>query len=168
MNNVSPQGGGGSDEEDEEGEEEEDGSDEGGEDGIEEEDIEEPAENEPEHHDTLHGPPDEDAVPFTSARSHSPSQDSESSRSRSASPSSLPDRTAALSLSPSENAHSRTKYHDGGPDLKEKVHSEVSKRRVREVRKHHSKKGAQRVGRPKGSKAKQDARVKVDGGGFWD
>ncbi|KZT75190.1 RIO1-domain-containing protein [Daedalea quercina L-15889] len=98
--------------------------------------------------------------------------DDASPRSRSDSPSSLsslPERTGALLLSPSEHRHlSKAKDRATEPDVKEKVHTEVSKRRAKEVRKYHSKKGAQRVGRPKGSKAKQDARVKVDGGSFWD
>ncbi|KAI0734552.1 RIO1-domain-containing protein [Fomitopsis betulina] len=152
------------------GSDEEEGSDEDEEDDTEEGDIKDPADNEPENNDPLHKPVDEDDAPPTPARSHPASQDSNPSRSRSASSSSLPDRVAALSLSPSEHTHSHTKHHDGGTDaeFKDKVHSEVARQRVREVRKYHSKKGAQRIGRPKGSKAKQDTRVTVDGGGFWD
>ena len=160
MNNASTHDESGDSDDEEEEEEEEDKED--GAEGIEQ------SADEPEKNDQQHDPLDEDNVPSTSARSHSPSQDSNSSHSRSPSPSSLADRTTALSLSPSEHAHTTTKYHDAGSDVKEKVHSEVSKRRAREVRKYHSKKGAQRIGRPKGSKAKQDTRVKVDGGGFWD
>ena len=49
-----------------------------------------------------------------------------------------------------------------------KVQAEVGKQRAREQRKYHSKKGAQRSGgRAKGSKAKTDNRLQLQGG-FWD
>ena len=167
MNNVSTQHESGDSDEEEEEEEEEEESEEEGEDNRVEDGFDEPADNEPGSH-RINDPADEAGVPSASARSRSPSRDSDPSHSRSPSPSSLADRTAALSLSPSDHAHTGAKHRDDGPHIKEKVHSEVSKRRAREVRKYHSKKGTQRIGRPKGSKAKQDARVKVDGGGFWD
>ncbi|KAI0313739.1 hypothetical protein OF83DRAFT_1043231, partial [Amylostereum chailletii] len=52
--------------------------------------------------------------------------------------------------------------------LREKAAMEASKTRSRQQRKYHSKRSAQRVGRAKGSKAKQDTRVKVDASGIWD
>lgn len=54
-------------------------------------------------------------------------------------------------------------------DIKERAAAEASKQRAQQQRKYHSKRGAQKVGgRHKGSKAKQDTRVKPDRGGFWD
>ena len=86
----------------------------------------------------------------TSSRSHS------HSRSRSQSPSSLIERTAALSVS----------THD---TVRERAATEAAKLRAKQHRKYHSKRGAQRIGgRQKGSKAKMDTRVKPDKGGFWD
>jgi RIO kinase 2 len=78
-------------------------------------------------------------------------------QSRSPSPSSLAKMTAALSLS--------TSQHSGIKDI---VSSDLAKQRARERQKYHSKRGAHRIGRPKGSKAKQDNRVKVDKSGFWE
>ncbi|KII93580.1 hypothetical protein PLICRDRAFT_171314 [Plicaturopsis crispa FD-325 SS-3] len=75
--------------------------------------------------------------------------------SRSPSPDSLEKMTAALSLR--DNNH-----------LRDTVSSDIARSRAREQRKHHSKRGARRVGRPMGSKAKQDTRVKVDSSGMWD
>jgi len=51
--------------------------------------------------------------------------------------------------------------------LKEIVSNDLS-RNARRHSKHHSKKGARLVGRAKGSKAKQDTRVKLGSGKFWD
>ncbi|KAI8980655.1 RIO1-domain-containing protein [Trametes punicea] len=91
-----------------------------------------------------------------------------SARSRSPSPSSsLAEGTAALSLS----AGRARRRSSGAPpkDISEKVQSEVSKQRARQQRKYHSKKSSQRIGgRARGSKWKQDAKVKVDSGGFFD
>ncbi|KAH9937126.1 Rio2, N-terminal-domain-containing protein [Fomitopsis serialis] len=153
-----------SDEEDEEEDEEEVG--EVGEEG--EEEVKHAGEEDNQsQHPSLDADRD-DASSQSDRRSGAPSPSSRHS-SRSASPSSLADRTAVLSLSASEHPSSSTAKQAGAAaDFKEKVHSEVSKRRAREVRRYHSKKGAQRIGRPKGSKAKQDVRVKMDGGGFWD
>ncbi|KZT30451.1 hypothetical protein NEOLEDRAFT_1054260 [Neolentinus lepideus HHB14362 ss-1] len=53
--------------------------------------------------------------------------------------------------------------HDGG--VREVVSSQINKKHARQQKKFHSKKGA---GRPKGSKAKQDTRVKVDMSSGWD
>ncbi|KAI0800910.1 RIO1 family-domain-containing protein [Fomes fomentarius] len=103
--------------------------------------------------EAAHGPSDDDDVP---SRADSPRRPGSPSRSRSRS---LADRTAGMSLAPGR----------GTKDITEKVQSEVSKQRAREQRKYHTKKSAQRSGgRQKGSKRKQDTRIKVDGGGFWD
>jgi RIO kinase 2 len=72
-------------------------------------------------------------------------------RSRSASPS-LEEMTHGLSL-------------DG---IKNIVSSDLTKVRARQHRKYHSKRGARNVGRPQGSKAKQDTRVKPDQSGVWE
>ena len=53
-------------------------------------------------------------------------------------------------------------------EMRDKAATEVHKRRAREKQKHHSRRGAERIGRAKGSKAKQDNRVKLDKGGLWD
>lgn len=74
-------------------------------------------------------------------------------RSRSASPDTLAKMTAALKL--------RT------VDVRDRVASDLAKRQ-RQQKKYHGKRGAQRVGRPQGSKGKQDERVKLDRGGIWD
>lgn len=74
-------------------------------------------------------------------------------RSRSPSPDTLAKMTAALTLR--------------ATDVRERVATDLAKRQ-RQQKKYHTKRGAQRVGRPQGSKAKQDQRVKVDRGGIWD
>ena len=50
--------------------------------------------------------------------------------------------------------------------IKDKVTSELAKNRSQQQRKYHSRKSAKRAGRPKGSKAKQDTRIKLEPG--WD
>ncbi|KZT40090.1 RIO1-domain-containing protein [Sistotremastrum suecicum HHB10207 ss-3] len=57
---------------------------------------------------------------------------------------------------------------DKTDSLKETVSAEVSKRRAREESKHHARRSTKRMGRARGSKAKQDTRVKADTSGFWD
>ncbi|KAH7931056.1 RIO1-domain-containing protein [Leucogyrophana mollusca] len=73
-------------------------------------------------------------------------------QSRSPSPDSLAKMTASLSL------HS---------NIRDKVSTDLAKR-ARQQRKYHTKRGAQRAGRPQGSKAKQDTRVKLDKSGVWE
>lgn len=51
--------------------------------------------------------------------------------------------------------------------IKERVVSDIARQQARQG-KHHTKRSARKIGRPKGSKAKQDARVKLDYGGGWD
>jgi RIO kinase 2 len=51
-------------------------------------------------------------------------------------------------------------------EIRDKAAVEAYKRRAREKQKHHSRRGTERIGRAKGSKAKQDNRVKLDN--FWD
>jgi RIO kinase 2 len=53
-------------------------------------------------------------------------------------------------------------------EIREKAANEGYKRRAREKQKYHSRRGAERIGRAKGSKGKQDNRVKLDKGGLWD
>ncbi|KAI0830670.1 RIO1 family-domain-containing protein [Trametes gibbosa] len=91
----------------------------------------------------------------------------QSARSRSGSPaSSVADGTAALSLRSGRGAR---QWASASKDISDKVQSEVSKQRARQQRKYHTKKGAQRMGgRPQGSKRKQDTKIKVDSGGFWE
>lgn len=52
--------------------------------------------------------------------------------------------------------------------IKDIVSSDLTKARARQHRKYHSKRGARNAGRPQGSKAKQDTRVKIDQSGVWD
>lgn len=72
-------------------------------------------------------------------------------RSRSVSPSTLEKMMAAMDLS----------------GIKDKVASDLSKSRNKQQRKHHSKRAVRKAGRPQGSKAKQDLRVKPDRQGDW-
>ncbi|KAI0756645.1 RIO1 family-domain-containing protein [Daedaleopsis nitida] len=89
-----------------------------------------------------------------------------SARSRASSADSVVGRTGGLSL---KSAQRGPGAGSGAREISERVQSEVVKQRSRQQRKYHSKKGAQRMGgRAKGSKRKQDTRIKVDGGGFWD
>ncbi|KAG5648047.1 hypothetical protein DXG03_007082 [Asterophora parasitica] len=102
---------------------------------------------------TQKGPGDEndeslDAPPEATDRalSRSPPQ------SRPTSPQSLVKLTSALDLN----------------GIKGIVSADLTKARASEKRKHHSKSGVRRAGRPQGSKAKQDTRVKLDRGGIWE
>jgi len=74
-------------------------------------------------------------------------------RSRSPSPDTLAKMTAALTLR--------------SVDVRERVATDLAKRQ-RQQKKYHGRRGGGRAGRPQGSKAKQDQRVKLDGGGIWD
>jgi len=53
-------------------------------------------------------------------------------------------------------------------DIKDIVSSDLTKERARQQRKYHSKKRASHAGRPQGSKAKLDTRIKMDRGGISD
>ncbi|KAI0283270.1 hypothetical protein BGY98DRAFT_717121 [Russula aff. rugulosa BPL654] len=55
-----------------------------------------------------------------------------------------------------------------GQEIRDKAANEAYKQRAREKQKYHSRRGAERIGRAKGSKAKQDNRVKLDKDGLWD
>ena len=77
-------------------------------------------------------------------------------QSRSPSPSSLEKMTASLNLSAEQS------------DIKGIVSSDLKKQRARQGRKYHSKRGARRAGRPQGSKAKQETRLKLDKSGVWE
>jgi RIO kinase 2 len=52
-------------------------------------------------------------------------------------------------------------------EIRNKAAIDAFKGRAREKQKYHSRRGAERIGRPKGSKAKQDNRVQVDKSGLW-
>jgi len=52
-------------------------------------------------------------------------------------------------------------------EIKNKVTSDLSKSMAKQQRKYHSKRAVRKAGRPQGSKAKQDTRVKVDHHGVW-
>ncbi|KAI0030654.1 hypothetical protein K488DRAFT_27925, partial [Vararia minispora EC-137] len=51
--------------------------------------------------------------------------------------------------------------------IMDKALFEASRAYARQQRKYHSKRGVQRAGRPKGSKAKQDNHVKLDRNSLW-
>ncbi|CAA7266509.1 unnamed protein product [Cyclocybe aegerita] len=54
------------------------------------------------------------------------------------------------------------------PDIKTIVSHDIAKRRTQQQRKHHSRRSARNAGRPQGSKAKQDKRVKLsEHAGLW-
>lgn len=74
-------------------------------------------------------------------------------RSRSPSPDTLAKMAASLSLQSAA--------------FRDRVASDLAKR-SRQQKKYHTKRGAQRAGRPQGSKAKQDTRVKLDNSGIWE
>ncbi|OAX42389.1 RIO1-domain-containing protein [Rhizopogon vinicolor AM-OR11-026] len=74
-------------------------------------------------------------------------------RSRSPSPDTLAKMAASLSLQSAA--------------MRDRVASDLAKR-SRQQKKYHTKRGAQRAGRPQGSKAKQDTRVKLDRSGIWE
>lgn len=74
-------------------------------------------------------------------------------RSRSPSPDTLAKMAASLSLQDAA--------------FRDRVASDLAKR-SRQQKKYHTKRGAQRAGRPQGSKAKQDTRIKVDKSGIWE
>lgn len=73
-------------------------------------------------------------------------------RSRAVSPASLQKMTAALDIN----------------GIRDIVSSDLTKVRARQQRKYHSKRGARHAGRPQGSKAKQDTRIKLDKSGVWE
>jgi RIO kinase 2 len=98
----------------------------------------------------LHETPDansqEDTIsPPRSDLSRSPPQ------SRSVSPATLEKMMDALDLN----------------EIKNKVTSDLSKSMAKQQRKYHSKRAVRKAGRPQGSKAKQDTRVKADHNGVW-
>ena len=80
------------------------------------------------------------------------------------------ERPSSVSPSPVEQLASKVEsaLSVKGKEMRDKAATEVHKRRAREKQKHHSRRGAERIGRAKGSKAKQDNRVKLDKGGLWD
>ncbi|KAJ7631013.1 RIO1 family-domain-containing protein [Roridomyces roridus] len=98
---------------------------------------------------------DEEAVPAKE------DEDDETSSQRPLSRS--PPRSRAGSISLEASAASLTLN-----SVKEIVSADLSKSRLQQKRKYHSKRGAQRAGRSQGSKAKQDTRVKLDSSGVWD
>ena len=121
-----------------------------------------------------------------SARSDSDSSvDSRSSfarRSRAPSPTdSLVEHAASLRLEPSEDAEPASGPLEKAisnnttaepvaelPPIRERVAADIGRRHAKQTSKYHSKRGVRKIGRPKGSKAKQDLRVKVDRNGVWD
>ncbi|KZW02603.1 RIO1-domain-containing protein [Exidia glandulosa HHB12029] len=57
---------------------------------------------------------------------------------------------------------------DGTRKIKERVASDVSRQRARQQRKHHTGKAGRNIGRPKGSKAKADGRVRAGDYAGWE
>lgn len=98
-------------------------------------------------------------------------------RSRAPSPTdSLIAHTSALQLrSPTKTSHraGTDESEEGEAKLsrdaiRERIASDITRLQARQTSKYHSKRSTRRVGRPKGSKAKQDTRVKIDRSGVWD
>lgn len=154
------QGAGREDMEEEEGE---DSSEEGSEDGSDEGSEHAPAD--------LAGDTTQQPSSISSRRSRAPSPTE-----------SLVEHTACLKLTtpiPTSNNISQESEDSEGEseddeaptprrdNLKDRVASDITRHQARQA-KYHSKRGARKVGRPKGSKAKQDTRVKQDTSGFWD
>jgi RIO kinase 2 len=149
-----------SDEEEEE-EEEESEDDDGHEDNVE---VDGGSESEMQEHKDLQDPLSTEAPSCSQPSADSPgvisrhtsrmSQLSRSPpRSRSPSPDTLAKMAASLSLQDAA--------------FRDRVACDLAKR-ARQQKKYHTKRGAQRAGRPQGSKAKQDTRVKVDKSGIWE
>ncbi|KAH8120430.1 RIO1 family-domain-containing protein [Phellopilus nigrolimitatus] len=127
-----------------------------------------------------------DADETDDSGAHSDTSSAASRRSRAPSPTdSLIAYTASLTLSPpalpdadvddadglDPGLETVTRSGDSHPEansIKERVASDISRHRARQTSKYHSKRGAKKIGRPKGSKAKQDLRVKVDQSGVWE
>jgi RIO kinase 2 len=65
-----------------------------------------------------------------------------------------------------ENSHSVNASER--KDIRDKAAIDAYKERARQKQKYHSRRGAERIGRAKGSKGKLDNRVKVDKSGLWD
>ena len=105
-------------------------------------------------------------------------------RSRAPSPTdSLIAHTSALQLqSPTKATHRSSHESEIGDEneegaplgklsrdaIRERITSDISRHHARQTSKYHSKRSTRRVGRPKGSKAKQDTRVKIDRSGVWE
>jgi RIO kinase 2 len=66
-----------------------------------------------------------------------------------------------------DKAASDSSFENPEEELKTRVAAEMGKNRSRQQKKHHSKKSTTSAGRAKGSKAKQDTKVHIDGGGWW-
>ena len=88
------------------------------------------------------------------------------------SPTAVPDGSESLA----DTKHSRsnsTKYggaraNSDAQEIRSKVVIDLSKERARQRSKYNSKRSTQQVGRPKGNKAKQDNRIKLDKSGVWE
>ena len=84
-----------------------------------------------------------------------------------------PPRAGSRSSSPTSQIASQVEKRlsvngSNEKEVRNKAAIDALKGRAREKRKYHSRRGAERIGRPKGSKAKQDNRVQVDKSGLWD
>ena len=94
---------------------------------------------------------------------------SASRRSRAPSPTdSLVAHTAALNITPSDDPPLQKDKEIAKGLIKDRVAEDIRRDRLRQTKKYHSKPGTRRIGRPKGSKAKQDMRVKLDRSSVWD
>jgi RIO kinase 2 len=69
--------------------------------------------------------------------------------------------------SPSPDGLSKSVEALSVSDIKVKVTSDLSKARSHQQRKYHSKRSTRQIGRPKGSKAKQDKIIKLDRDDIW-
>lgn len=78
------------------------------------------------------------------------------------------ERSDGRSTAEAEQLRRKTRKPDKLEQLKDKVTAEVTKERARQKYKYNSKRSTRKVGRPQGSKLKQDARVKIDANTGWD
>ncbi|KAL0951098.1 hypothetical protein HGRIS_007835 [Hohenbuehelia grisea] len=151
-------------EEDEDGDEDsEDGSEEMEEDEETDEDEDEATAEDSKAEENT---PEADGRPQTPSRT--PTQDALNGLSPPRNLSRSPPRSRSLSPTSIDKLAEATEALNLN-SIKDTVASDLTKTRARQQRRFHSKRGARRAGRPEGSKAKQDTRVKLDkGGGGWD
>jgi len=77
------------------------------------------------------------------------------------------DLNRSLSRSPPQSQREELQGNPSTDRVKDIVSSDIFKKQAQQQRKYHSKRSVRNAGRPKGSKAKQDTRVKVDKNDIW-
>jgi RIO kinase 2 len=95
-------------------------------------------------------------------------QEQTTAREKAESPPREPPRSGSSSPTTSQLENRLSVNASKEKEIRKKAAIDAFKGRAREKQKYHSRRGAARIGRAKGSKAKQDNRVKVDKSGLWD